>query len=393
MKELWQTIAGRDLARRAARCLHRGQTVILLFPDGQSDGARQAIEEELKSSEGLWETELELSKLPSETIPLAFLSDRWNLSDAGRSIVRDVYELAERIKSLRRTSYLVWLLDVGKANWKIWKDFIEKFADAMRRQAPEDRNMFCIILAGDVCLDIPAHDETLAILTLEPGWLDIRLLAEFLEQTRRKELREHPLQRLLALEIVAHLAMFDARLAAELIVHSLETLCEPFTLLEREAHARDWAPERLRHLTRDERLWLGVDQRLENRIFEHSCAMAALDKRDAIKRRVWRSQLSVLMPILEELRINLVEDLRLKKKLKGPFETCYGQKESVEELDAGELVHFIRAREICVDRQGWTLLQSVRDMRNSLAHANAVPASMIRDPLLLDRYDALLESG
>jgi hypothetical protein len=105
----------------------------------------------------------------------------------------------------------------------------------------------------------------------------------------------------------------------------------------------------------------------------HSVALAIRNDDAELRRRIWKAEVAVLYPFLEERRLHLLP--RLRPYLRLPVETTYGPVEDVYDLELGQLVHFLRGRNL--PRELWRLLNVLTDMRHALAHLRPVPAEYL----------------
>lgn len=88
-----------------------------------------------------------------------------------------------------------------------------------------------------------------------------------------------------------------------------------------------------------------------------------------IARRVWRAELGVLFPFIEEQRMRMIETLG--SRLKVPWPTPYGEVRDPRDLELSHLVS--QARAIRGAERHVPLLDHLRRIRNALAHGENVP--------------------
>jgi hypothetical protein len=104
-----------------------------------------------------------------------------------------------------------------------------------------------------------------------------------------------------------------------------------------------------------------------------------MGNRAEVKRRVWRGQVAVLYPFIEEQRVKIVPQVRGYLRL--PVETTYGRVDDPEDLEVGQLLYFLRGKNI--HARLWRLLSILTDMRHALAHLEPVPLrSLLADDVL-----------
>ncbi len=130
--------------------------------------------------------------------------------------------------------------------------------------------------------------------------------------------------------------------------------------LARYAEERGWTAE-------TPELWeAGTLDGPRERPVVHSALLLVQGRDRALNRRLWAGQAAVLLPLLEERRIELVDRNRHRFS-RLPFETDYGVIETPEDMELGALVlYFSRHRE--GGRGVLGPARRLRTFRNELAH-------------------------
>lgn len=110
--------------------------------------------------------------------------------------------------------------------------------------------------------------------------------------------------------------------------------------------------------------------------------LLGLAQREAVH-HVRRAQLRLLLPLLEDLRISLLEDLSDVCAPLLPYQDEFGnQYTSVYDLELRHLVHFRNCGQIQVPPEVWTEVRLCYDARNSLMHQrNPLELSLLRQVL------------
>jgi hypothetical protein len=175
----------------------------------------------------------------------------------------------------------------------------------------------------------------------------------------------HPIHHRVALTVITELSGSDAHLAQYLAMQDLAAIMNPFEVLCTFAAERNWTSESMRKDAWED----GTSDILDGIQTVHSAAAAVLGNRAEITRRVWRGQVAVLYPFIEEKRVNIVPQVR--SYLRFPVETTYGSVDNAEDLEVGQLLYFLRGKQ--VPPRLWRLLRLLTDMRHSLAHLEPVP--------------------
>jgi hypothetical protein len=82
--------------------------------------------------------------------------------------------------------------------------------------------------------------------------------------------------------------------------------------------------------------------RLGGRPFSHSAAEVAAGRLEIVRQRVWRGQIAVLFPFLEDRRLQFVRDFRAH--LSVPMQTPYETITEFESLELAQLCYQLRPK-------------------------------------------------
>jgi hypothetical protein len=255
---------------------------------------------------------------------------------------------------------------MGRGAWPVWREFLGAFQHACNAQAEWARGLFCVPLCGPLAAEA-AGDVALTVRRWRGvvGPLDLSLDLARLVDDRP----ENPLHRKLRLALALELAGSDAALARELVRLELLTLIEPHQTLVQAALRRGWAGDGLAKAGWED----GVMDDFDGAEWVHPAVQAVRGDVAAVRRRVWRAEVGVLYPFVEEQRLRLVPQVRPFLRL--PVETSYGPVEDAADLELGQLVYFLRGRK--VPPPLWRVLTRLKDMRHALAHLEPVPAECL----------------
>ena len=163
----------------------------------------------------------------------------------------------------------------------------------------------------------------------------------------------------LALEIVG----YDPLIAVEAAKLDLEDLGDPRKWLLDVATGRGWQAEMMP-------TWeTGTCDEIEDKEVVHAALLSlAQDAQKHIDFLLWRAQVGVLFPLLEEERRACLQ--KYASLLKVPHNTGQGSViNDREELELGHIHYQLYDR---IDRQELARLQLLRDVRNALAHQEVV---------------------
>jgi hypothetical protein len=257
--------------------------------------------------------------------------------------------------------------------WPVWQTFLGQYERASQMNPEQGRGLFCVALTGSVAAQAP---EPAVALSVRPWRGVVGALDVLLDLSQRAEGPRVPaLHRRLALAVICELAGSDAVLARGLAGLDLRQLLEPEAFLRAEAARRGWDALQARHLSWEDGLIDGVN----GTEIVHSAALAIHGDGATLRRRVWQAEVAVLYPFLEDQRLQLLS--RLRPYLRLPVETTYGRIDDICDLELGQLVYFLRGRN--VPRELWRLLNLLTDMRHAPAHLRPVPVEyLFADELL-----------
>jgi hypothetical protein len=196
-------------------------------------------------------------------------------------------------------------------------------------------------------------------------------------------LDENVLERDLIESISSEIALWDDQLAAHLANKSISKLFEPLELLKE--YAKDMGMSCSSSDDRNDAWSDGLLHNIDGREEWHSCALAAKDKKFEIERRVWKGQLSVILPYLEIERTILIENF--KSKLTIPHRDKEGKirATSWEELELGHISFQLKQRQDEINKIDRKILPAIKkftETRNNLAHFKPIKSIAIEQGLL-----------
>ena len=252
-----------------------------------------------------------------------------------------------------------WIEGLTPENWPAWRRFLRNFAHASRNaEATARPPVFLLPLCGtgfevsDLAEPSISSREFRDVVDRD----DLYMLVLQSRQARR---RRRVIRALLA-NTVAQVAQWDHVLARILLDGGPEAALQPHATLARYAEERGWTAE-------TPELWeAGTLDGPPKRPIVHSALLLVQGRDRALSRRLWAAQAAVLLPLLEERRIELVDRNRHRFS-RLPFETDYGVIETPEDMELGALVlYFSRHRE--GGRGVLGPARRLRTFRNELAH-------------------------
>jgi hypothetical protein len=263
----------------------------------------------------------------------------------------------------RLADTLIWVEGMTAACWPAWRAFLGQYERASQMYPEQGRGLFCVPLTGQVAGQVP---EPGVALSVRRWWGVVGGLDLQLDLSLREDGRSMPaLHRRLALAVACELSGTDAALARALAGLPLRQLLEPRDYLRAEAARRGWNAVQARQPCWED----GLIDRVGGEDTVHSVVLAMRGDDAALRRRLWQAEVAVLYPFLEKERLQLLP--RLRPYLRLPVETTYGSVDNICDLELGQLVYFLRGRNL--PRQLWRLLNLLADMRHALAHLRPVP--------------------
>jgi hypothetical protein len=163
----------------------------------------------------------------------------------------------------------------------------------------------------------------------------------------------------------------DPILCRQLCTQSLETLLEPLDLLRSYGASLGWQDDTPVNTQTGTLIHLeGLDR-------EHPALHAIKGNTREINRLIWSAQIAMLMPKLEERRMEVAT--RLAPYLKPPFTSDNGTVEDIASLEIGQMLHHVVSRNIRLPAKLYDQLLRLKRVRNALAHLEVIPVSFLLD--------------
>lgn len=124
---------------------------------------------------------------------------------------------------------------------------------------------------------------------------------------------------------------------------------------------------------------------------DHVLTLVRSDEREALERRVWAAQIEVLFPLIETMRLDVIEALRpeLEELVAQGRVYQYDERvERVEDVELGTLIYLMARHKEGDERMLYVPDHALRDKihllracRNDLAHISICPSEQTRDLL------------
>lgn len=178
------------------------------------------------------------------------------------------------------------------------------------------------------------------------------------------------LHRLVHAAVAAELAGTDLELAERLAALGLRNLMRPQDTLSGRAREFGW-----HRATSDDQ----ATERWQGRRRRHSAFEVLAGNTIEIDRRIWRGEVQALFPLVEELRLQLVSQVRHLLRL--PFKTEWGVVEDAEDLEVGPLYYLLKQEQ--APRPAVQLARILKSLRHDLAHLRPVRVEDLYDDRLI----------
>ena len=284
--------------------------------------------------------------------------------------MRSVLELARDEHFQER---LIWVSGLSAATWPKWSTFLRSYSDASRNHVPtERRTVFVVPLCGagfdhvELSEVAVAHHEFRDVVHRDD--LYILALQYAHDRPRRRVIRS------LLAHTIANIAHWDPALAKRLLEADLQSALQPRAILRAYAQERAWSAQT------PEDWEAGTVDGPRKRPIVHSALLLAQGREAELGRRLWAAQASVLMPLLEERRAELID--RHRDHFDLPFETDLDRIEKPEDFELGPLVYYFH-RHGPPNRKLMGEVKQLRDLRNKLAHLVPLEPREALHPVLL----------
>lgn len=405
--EAFQLPTVREFFRTVVRSLENRRSVLVLLP---APIDVDDVSFNLRSE--LWQKAIEVRELHLDAAcnncaPVAVLSRFLEIEWEPPETPRTVYHLVEQLTRSGTAPDVIEIRsidvldDKSRAEWVEllvqWAEITKEISNTGQR-APA----FCLIIpARDVLNELPSSDLHLALhwwwgfpSALELGLL-CRLRAGNVAGNAASPWKENLLPSLAGNDFMLFELLWDAPARFESIFDGIS---------EHYAQLSGWTGDRLtqwganrvfqatdRRKMTDEpaaeflELWAhgALSWTPEYGLELHTMALHLLGWREKLDHRIWRGQAAFLLPMLDQLRITICEDLTVRY---GPdWPTQWGVPLSDEEIEAvtrtpfacqwGHLQYLLTtSEELRPNRNRWLGLTTLsRKIRNKLAHYQAIP--------------------
>ena len=353
MDPFWLHLPGPALMTdRIVQDLRDRRSVVLHLPRGTTEAVRSAIGARVHTHDlWLWR----IATVEEQGSPIQQLGRSFDLPG--------LVEIGDLLTEESLDGAIIWVEVNGELQWKAWRSFLLAF-EHEARNAHERGPLFCIALTGDsdAMAPIKAPGTVTRIWRGVFSRLDLSFFASYLGSGRSGR---GGLEHRLRVAVVAEVAGFDLGAVEELVDMPLDVLLKPDAVLAQLAQRRGWTKE-----TCENPNWSkGMCDVVEGRDFIHSAVLCAKGETVEIVRRIWRAEVAVLFPHIEDRRIELTGELSDLLETRLPIETPFGRIEDVADLEIGHISMLVRDARIPGRRKAF--IASLARVRHCLAHLQA----------------------
>jgi len=251
---------------------------------------------------------------------------------------------------------------------KVWLNFLLEFADITRRQPLPSRSVILLLVPPDFRGRMP-ENVMIRQYSFEGVVSPVDMLINANQQI--SDTQKSVVLRNLRIQLCMELSLWDFELCNELSSCSLSELIEPIDRLKRYAEKVGFQ-ELVSEGDNDRLIKAGARGQFEGEERFHSAILALIDGDPrTINRRVWRAQLRVLYPFVEECRQNILDQYASFIKL--PHTRKYGEKvESLQEMEIGDIKVNLD-QNLQQHRRLKNFIRNLWKIRKALAHQDVVP--------------------
>ncbi len=349
-ERLWWSLPGPSrFVARVVDDLEGGRCVLLELPPHGLIGMRRTVRVSLQERGSL----RSLRECDGTRTPEDMLGDLTGLTPS-----RGVEGM---VRQLATAELVVWVHECTAATWGAWRSAV----DIIGRLAGELPASTRLIIVVEVPPSerLPAADVAVRRHRWE-GQVDADMLTWWCRLVMDDGPQEPASIRRLRAAMAAQVAVWDGDMAAELLpqVHLPQARAD---ILLSTARRRGW--KRTMPAT-----WvIGAQMLIDQRPVVHSAWLAESERWDDIDRRIWAAQASVLMPVLDDMRMKIIR--MHQRTLPTGLRDATGQIMSTTDYELGLLRHFIMTGTWRPQTSHYaSVIQRAWGLRNHLAHLTPV---------------------
>lgn len=358
---LWWTLPGPlSFIEAVADDIREGKSVFLCLPEHTSGRLATQLERVFEGDFGWLPANVEAG-----VAPIDFLYEL-TAPEADPAGLRNPANLA---REAGFSSKILWLEDIQVGDWPAWTRFFAEY-ERVCRSVPEARRSYFVVRMFGPNAILPLPDGVGLSVRRWDGWLRRQDLWVYSSTCVRE--KGSGLETDLVVALVSVLGGWDPALCDHLTNFELVDLLRPADLLRDFAIARGW---RLNTHSLDDEAWgRGLWQTYLGNKVPHTCYAAFLNGSRYLDRLIWRAEIGVLMPYIEEKRQKLIDQYRGHFRL--PHYTKTGVIEDVYDLEIG-MIEWMLSRSGAVTKPVLDYISALKGARNRLSHLCPVDPDLL----------------
>lgn len=371
--DIWVLPGPGSFLNKVEEELREGNNVIVSFPKAFDLKYIEQMSLRLLESRAL-NDEITTSSYDGYS-PLKILATRFS--------VKDLSKVQDLLASKELRSKKICMTKIPDAIWSDWKDLVLSHSSALKNSPLRisERPVFLLVVTGDH--EMPQNDACLKILKWEGVVTDLDMMLYASEKIEGRAISRF--ERALIIQTVSDIALWEFGTADAIINADLKDIISPFHLLQTLGNKRKW------HGTPTS--WEnGQIMQYMGNLLESSAFLASRQLRvEQLDIRLWRSQVKVLLPLIEEARRSLIKILG--SNLKVPYFIEYGSfRDKITEIEDLELNHIWSQIKDAkgIDDRLKACVNNLKEIRNRLAHFKPLEYTHIEN---YKNADSLIEDN
>jgi hypothetical protein len=365
----WQMPGPSRMTRSIANDIQAGKNVAICLPKIAPDGILLEIQRLLKPDDFLFCSVKGEDCIDNETPEDTLFRKFAPL--ASEIEIRTIVALCDQSSFQGR---VIFIKDIASNQWPAWKSFLADYESISRTIPIIQRTLFIVKLLGSNALNPPPPEHLLSIYRYDGFVQKIDMFLYVAKAFTNRSLGN--VQKQISMSICTELSQWDIRLCDILANLKFETLLNPTQILFEYSQNMGWND--IIHSKDRELLWVeGILQEIDSNDMIHSAVIVLYNER-ALNHRLWRAELAVIYPLIEEKRQELIHDLQ--GFLRVPYFASSGEKiEQIQDLEIGHIYAQLQLKSYSYLDGYRQQVTKLRILRNSLAHLECAPTDILGD--------------
>lgn len=342
--------------------VREGKSVFLKLPDNVPGRFSYALKESLRE-EINWES----VRVSPAANPVDFLYSYF-VPQADPRKLRSEASLAGEPEFQRK---LISIEGIAPEDWSAWSNFFLEYERVSRAVPESRRSLFLIRIQGPGHAHTPPTAVGLSCRRWD-GWLrrnDLQLYSNSCVRDRKSGLETD-----LTATLISELGGWDPALCDYLAQFNVDQLIRPAPLLEAFAAEKGWSfqPGPYDEVAWSEGLW----QTYLGKQTPHTAFGAFLLGQRFLNRLLWKAEIVILMPYIEEQRQILIETYRAHLRL--PHYSKYGVINDVYDLEIG-MLELLLGQSGAPGKATLDFIRNLKLARNQLSHLAPVDSPVLQE--------------